>query len=748
MLIVNLLSDYAQPVMRSISHPSSIYCSSISVYVRKRSRKCSIGKYPFIPAHQRPFATPSPAYPYTGHRHADVPVRRFSVPHDRLFLDALERDLKREKMGMEPTTVIVGEPALSFTYDPKRSLYEQFSKATGVGEGEGELEAAVRRADEAQQAADDETKDGTASSASQSDVDMSASDADEPEGKSKKAKTSLHGPNSPFFSMFSLFEGSPTYKQRRKKVPKHRSPSLLGASPYMSHDGADDYFGGMNGMAPRAAEPQMDRYGRDTTRLSAAEMFLAQARGDFGPQSNPDLIASQKERQRRAMQARADQLAGKGYYVDATSMRASPESMYPTIPSDGVIPNAMDQEFLGRPHLEQRHTIPLVSSYVVNDRMRAHSATPMSNGQWPPPSEPIPIQRSKAFVCPLFSCGRMFKRMEHLKRHLRTHTLERPFQCPRCSKRFSRSDNLTQHVRTHTRDGNDADIESESVEEEQEQLEGYINSIGEMPDVQMCEVEIQGQVTEVAGDEEGLVMPTLAHSASTVGSVDEPREMYYSDAPQEPFGHSPGQWASVPANASPAFSTVSMPSPGLSYGMVATDYVPMSAPSHRATFDHATLYPNPAQDLNGPGPIRRHRSATPSVHPRRSFHPYAVSADSSPLSYPAQLYDAPLSRASSLSHSHHSRSSSMGQQQLPEQMNAMLSLEQDVVANGAASSSYDFTAYRTESPMPYGAPPVPAVAYEVDHDVQNPALYQLQDPHYAPPVVNPAFYGVSQAVSL
>lgn len=39
---------------------------------------------------------------------------RFSVPHDRLFLDALERDLKREKMGLEPTTAVMGEPARSF----------------------------------------------------------------------------------------------------------------------------------------------------------------------------------------------------------------------------------------------------------------------------------------------------------------------------------------------------------------------------------------------------------------------------------------------------------------------------------------------------------------------------------------------------------------------------------------------------------------------------------------------------------
>jgi transcription factor STE12 len=73
---------------------------------------------------------------------------KFSVPHDRLFLDALERDLKLEKMGLEPTTQIVGEPALSFTYDPKKTLYEQFSKAQGAREGEGELTMVARRASE------------------------------------------------------------------------------------------------------------------------------------------------------------------------------------------------------------------------------------------------------------------------------------------------------------------------------------------------------------------------------------------------------------------------------------------------------------------------------------------------------------------------------------------------------------------------------------------------------------------------
>ena len=53
----------------------------------------------------------------------------YSVPHDRLFLDALERDLKREKMGQEATTVAVAEPALSFEFDSSQSLFEQLTKA-------------------------------------------------------------------------------------------------------------------------------------------------------------------------------------------------------------------------------------------------------------------------------------------------------------------------------------------------------------------------------------------------------------------------------------------------------------------------------------------------------------------------------------------------------------------------------------------------------------------------------------------
>lgn len=62
------------------------------------------------------------------------------------------------------------------------------------------------------------------------------------------------------------------------------------------------------------------------------------------------------------------------------------------------------------------------------------------------------IMGGKLFTCKAPSCGKVFKRSEHLKRHHRSiHTTEKPFPCPipTCSKRFSRSDNLNQHIRIH-----------------------------------------------------------------------------------------------------------------------------------------------------------------------------------------------------------------------------------------------------------------------------------------------------------
>lgn len=51
----------------------------------------------------------------------------FSVEHDKLFTDALERDLKKEQLDQPSTTRAVSEPALSFKYDSSTPLFEQLT---------------------------------------------------------------------------------------------------------------------------------------------------------------------------------------------------------------------------------------------------------------------------------------------------------------------------------------------------------------------------------------------------------------------------------------------------------------------------------------------------------------------------------------------------------------------------------------------------------------------------------------------
>lgn len=55
----------------------------------------------------------------------------------------------------------------------------------------------------------------------------------------------------------------------------------------------------------------------------------------------------------------------------------------------------------------------------------------------------------------LYSCGKCSKsyaRLDHLSRHVRMHTQEKPYQCQICTKAFARADLLKRHTLGHSKD--------------------------------------------------------------------------------------------------------------------------------------------------------------------------------------------------------------------------------------------------------------------------------------------------------
>jgi zinc finger protein BrlA len=66
------------------------------------------------------------------------------------------------------------------------------------------------------------------------------------------------------------------------------------------------------------------------------------------------------------------------------------------------------------------------------------------------------IIKQVQFRCKEPGCKGRFKRQEHLKRHMKSHSKEKPHVCwvPGCNRGFSRSDNLNAHyTKTHSKRG-------------------------------------------------------------------------------------------------------------------------------------------------------------------------------------------------------------------------------------------------------------------------------------------------------
>ncbi|ORZ16419.1 hypothetical protein BCR42DRAFT_414999 [Absidia repens] len=86
-------------------------------------------------------------------------------------------------------------------------------------------------------------------------------------------------------------------------------------------------------------------------------------------------------------------------------------------------------------------------------------------------------QRStKLFQCTGYGdCKMVFTRGEHLARHVRKHTGEKPFPCiiPDCNKSFSRFDNMMQHTQTHRREFQSFELEQQQLQQQQQRYSHY-----------------------------------------------------------------------------------------------------------------------------------------------------------------------------------------------------------------------------------------------------------------------------------
>ncbi|KAK0630777.1 STE like transcription factor-domain-containing protein [Bombardia bombarda] len=487
----------------------------------------------------------------------------YSVPHDRLFLDALERDLKREKMGQEATTVAVSEPALSFQYDSSQSLYEQLTKAQQtnsssfnaqqVSFSQSQSTSPVMRAIDSMPPPQmpqmsqmpqmmphsmAPLADGMDSMVPYGAMTMAPAMSHQPVVKREPdyrqvqynhngvpiSQTHQRHASMPAYGL----EYSPApsfvsshyedYSQRgisfEPLTPPQQALGMSAEPAYIANEetglytAIPDHLNGMNGLngmvqlpPSNLAGPSYSRpYGASNVFSSVIEgspTYKQRRRRSSIPPSTAAAIATATATHRpsdlrRSVSASVGPLTegdesgdnsppGLTYSNSAMSMTSQQHKEMLDLSRHGtplstvegspaLNPMSLQQDYsqLNGDDLGSMSEQRQMMQGGPNVMRRARSATVMELGPYP----------QKSHSCPIEGCGRLFKRLEHLKRHLRTHTQERPYICHFCSKAFSRSDNLAQHKRTHDRgDGVEGSFNLSGEDEEEYSGEDHLGSL-------------------------------------------------------------------------------------------------------------------------------------------------------------------------------------------------------------------------------------------------------------------------------
>ncbi|KAI0841704.1 STE-domain-containing protein [Hypoxylon sp. FL0890] len=486
----------------------------------------------------------------------------YSVPHDRLFLDALERDLKREKMGQEATTMAVSEPALSFQYDSSQSLYEQLTKAQQansssfnaqqVSFSQSQAPSPVMRAmdpmpppqmmpqsmaplaDGMDAMVQYSTMATMAPAIPQQVPQVVKRDPDfnrvqynqngvpMAHGHQRHASMPAYGleysPAPSFVS--SHYEDYSNRGMSFEPITPPQQALAIGAEPaYIANEetglytAIPDHLSGVNGLngmmqlpPSNLAGPQFSRaYGSNNVYsvIEGSPTYKQRRRRSSIPPSMSAIAAATAQAQaaahrpsdlRRSVSASVGPVAegdesqgnsppGLSYSnstISLTNQQHLEMSRHGTPLSTVEGSPALNPMSLQRQDFPQFTNEDLNGDGSMNEQRvmqagptvvrRARSATVMELGPYP----------QKSHSCPIPTCGRLFKRLEHLKRHVRTHTQERPYICPYCSKAFSRSDNLAQHKRTHDRgEGADNGLNLSGEDEEEYSGEDQLGSLEE-----------------------------------------------------------------------------------------------------------------------------------------------------------------------------------------------------------------------------------------------------------------------------
>ncbi|KAI9768457.1 MAG: homeodomain transcription factor ste12 [Geoglossum simile] len=499
----------------------------------------------------------------------------YSVPHDRLFLDALERDLKREKMGQEATTVAVNEPALSFEFDSSQSLFEQLTKAQQANSSSFSAHAStyststspvMRGLDSmpppqmipnTMSVVPDDINQMAVYNQMAIPGSMGASSVKREQEYVGQIQYDRNGipltrAHQRHASMPTYMEYSPApsftsshygeeYSNRgisyEPITPPQQSVNLGPEPAYIANEDTGLYtaipdvhtVGGLSGMmqlpAPNLAGPQFSAapraYGANSVYsvIEGSPTYKQRRRRSSIPPGISAIAAAtagaQPARTHRPSELRRS-MSSSVAPVNENEEDTNHSSPAGLTTAYAMQMNQQHKELLE--HLSRQGT-PLSNLDGSSDQnplslIQSQDELSLSNGDGSIPESPekrpmhgaVRRARSatasetgpypqKSHSCPIPTCGRLFKRLEHLKRHVRTHTQERPYVCPHCNKAFSRSDNLAQHRRIHEKDCSSSDqygnYSEEDFENEDDQLgsleessnrseNGYISSMSNM----------------------------------------------------------------------------------------------------------------------------------------------------------------------------------------------------------------------------------------------------------------------------